>query len=54
MDLRFSDRHEAFRAELRAWLEGNLPAALSRKVAIGAELDKEDFETWHALLAGKG
>ena len=54
MDLRFSDRHEAFRAELRAWLEDNLPAALSRKVAIGAELEKEDFETWHALLAGQG
>ncbi|MCC5987658.1 MAG: acyl-CoA dehydrogenase family protein [Pararhodobacter sp.] len=54
MDLRFSPRDEAFRAEIRDWLEAKLPQALSRKVAAGAELSKADFETWHALLAGKG
>lgn len=54
MDLSFSPRDEAFRAEVQRWLKDTLPDALSQKVAAGDELDKADLEHWHALLNDKG
>ncbi len=54
MDLSFSPRDEAFRAEVRQWLADKLPKELSQKVAVGAELGKADLERWHALLNEKG
>ncbi|WP_298495309.1 acyl-CoA dehydrogenase family protein [uncultured Maritimibacter sp.] len=54
MDLSFTDEEIAFRDEVRAFLEENLPKDLSEKVRIGGELDKDDMDRWHAILNAKG
>ncbi|KAF0676877.1 acyl-CoA dehydrogenase family protein [Profundibacterium mesophilum] len=54
MNLDFTPEQEAFRAELRAFLEQNLPERLSDKVRSGQRLAKEDYEEWHAILNGRG
>ncbi len=54
MDLNFTPEEERFRAEVRAFLENDVPARLKDKVANGKRLDKADTEQWHALLNGRG
>ncbi len=50
MDLSYTDRQQAFRDELRAFLDEKLPKHLSDKVKLGQRLSKEDHEAWHATL----
>jgi hypothetical protein len=54
MDLNYSAEELAFRDEVRAWLNANLPGDLRDKVASYAELDREDLLRWHRILAKKG
>jgi alkylation response protein AidB-like acyl-CoA dehydrogenase len=54
MDLNYSEEELAFRDEVRAWLQANLPADLKDKVASYAHLSKEDLLRWHKILAQKG
>jgi alkylation response protein AidB-like acyl-CoA dehydrogenase len=54
MDLNYSDEERAFREEVRAWLDANLPADLKHKVATFQVLSKEETQRWHAILARKG
>ncbi|MFV3075593.1 acyl-CoA dehydrogenase family protein [Niveispirillum fermenti] len=54
MDLSFTSEDEAFRAEVRAFLQEKLPARLSDKVCKGQRLSKADMEEWHAILNGRG
>lgn len=54
MDLNYTDDQKAFRDEVRAFLDENLPARLSAKVAGGKRLTKADFEEWHAILNKRG
>jgi alkylation response protein AidB-like acyl-CoA dehydrogenase len=54
MELEYSDAERAFRAEVTAWLEANLPADLGAKVASYAPLSRDDLMRWHRILAGKG
>ncbi|MBV7407660.1 acyl-CoA dehydrogenase family protein [Maritimibacter sp. DP1N21-5] len=54
MDLSFTDEEIAFRDEVRAFLDENLPKDLSDKVRVGGELDKDDMDRWHAILNAKG
>ncbi len=54
MDLNYSQEELAFRDEVRAWLQANLPADLKDKVAGYAHLSKEDLLRWHKILARKG
>ena len=54
MDLNYSPEETAFRDEVRAWLAGNVPADLSRKVLDYAELTRDDLLRWHRILAAKG
>ena len=54
MDLNFTPDQQAFRAELRAFLNENLPARLSDKVRRGLRLTKQDYEDWHAILNARG
>lgn len=54
MDLRLSAEEEAFRADVRAWLDQRLPAALRAKVTGGKRLKREDYLAWHALLRERG
>jgi hypothetical protein len=50
MDLNYSPEELAFRDEVRAWLEANLPQELKDQ----AHLSKEELLRWHRILARKG
>ena len=54
MDLNYSAADNAFRQEVRSWLEANLPAQIREKVLNHRRPNRDDFKTWHKLLAGKG
>ena len=54
MDLSYSTEELAFRDEVRAWLQTNLPADLKHKVSEGEELNKDDYMRWHRILAAQG
>jgi alkylation response protein AidB-like acyl-CoA dehydrogenase len=54
MNLEFSPEDNAFRAEVRAWLEENYPKDVAARQAAGEDLRKEDVMQWHHILAKKG
>ncbi len=54
MDLNYSQEETAFRDEVRAWLNANLPQDLRDKVANYKELGREDLLRWHKILAKQG
>ena len=54
MDLEFSPEEIAFREDVRGFIADNYPQALRGKQDEGDELDKEDFLSWHRVLAKKG
>ena len=54
MDLEFSPADLAFRDEVRSFIADNYPASLRGKQDEGDELAKEDFLSWHKVLAKKG
>ncbi|MCP1335853.1 acyl-CoA dehydrogenase family protein [Futiania mangrovi] len=54
MDLEFTPEEQAFRDEVRAYIAENYPAELRAKQDSGAELGREDYLSWHRVLARKG
>ena len=54
MDLDFTAEERAFRAEVRAFLEENLPDDLRRKMIERRHLDKEDIVRWQRILNARG
>ncbi len=54
MDLDFSPEDNAFRAEVRAFLAENYPAELRDKQRHENALSREDYLSWHRILAKKG
>ena len=54
MDIHFTPEELAFRSEVRAFLEQNLPAGLAEKVRLGRRLAKEDHQRWQKILNQKG
>jgi alkylation response protein AidB-like acyl-CoA dehydrogenase len=54
MDLDYTPADDAFRAEIRAWLEANLPQAMRDKVLNHKRLSRDDIANWHKLLGKKG
>ncbi|MDO8701837.1 MAG: acyl-CoA dehydrogenase family protein, partial [Undibacterium sp.] len=54
MDLNYSAEDLAFRDEVRAYLDANLPADLQHKVLNHKRMTKNDFVRWHKILAEKG
>lgn len=54
MNRDFSPQDLAFQAEVRAFLNENLPAGLAAKVKAGIELKKEEQVAWQKCLAAKG
>ena len=54
MDLSYNDAENAFREEVRAFLDEKVTPELRDKVRGKAELTKEDMEGWHATLNEKG
>jgi len=54
MQLQFSAADEAFRQEVRAFVQARLPADIRRKVELGLRLEHHDYVTWFNLLEEKG
>lgn len=54
MDLNYTAEDLAFRDEVRAYLETNLPADLKQKVLNHKRMSREDFVRWHKILAKQG
>lgn len=54
MDLNYSAEETAFRDEVRAWIEANLPDDIREKVVTYQDLGKDDYTRWHKILADKG
>ena len=54
MDLDYSATDDAFRTEVRDWLQANLPDDLRFKILNHRRLRKDDIQRWHRTLAAKG
>jgi len=54
MDLNYTSEDLAFRDQVRAFLEAELPADLQRKVLNHLRLSKDDYVRWHRILARQG
>ena len=54
MNLDYSLADDAFRADIRAWLDANLPQALRAKVLDHKRLNRDDYASWHKLLGTRG
>ena len=54
MDLNYTPEEQTFRAEVRAFITGQLPADISAKVKGGKRLAKDDFVRWQKVLHAKG
>ena len=54
MDLNFSADDLAFQQEVRTFIADHYPPHLKAKFDEGEELSKEDFLSWHRVLAAKG
>ncbi len=54
MDLNFTPEEQAFRREVRAFIDASLPPAIRDKVRGGKRLSKDDYLAWHRILYRKG
>jgi alkylation response protein AidB-like acyl-CoA dehydrogenase len=54
MDLSFTREELAFRDEVRAFIEANVPAEMRRKVLEGSEVSRDDTVRWQQLLHQRG
>jgi pimeloyl-CoA dehydrogenase len=54
MDLQLTEAQQAFRAEVRAFIDANLPEALRRKLRSGHEADRQEVIDWQRTLNTKG
>ncbi|TKC80062.1 pimeloyl-CoA dehydrogenase large subunit [Trinickia terrae] len=54
MNLDYTPAEGAFRAEIRAWLEANLPAGLAAKILNHKRLSRDDIASWHKKLGTRG
>jgi alkylation response protein AidB-like acyl-CoA dehydrogenase len=54
MDLEYSAADDAFRQDVRAWLQAELPDDLRFKVLNHRRLSKDDIQRWHRILATRG
>jgi alkylation response protein AidB-like acyl-CoA dehydrogenase len=54
MNLDLTPQEEAFRREVRAFVDANLPAAIRDKVLNGVNLEPGEVARWHKILHAKG
>lgn len=54
MQLQFTPEQEAFRLEVRAFVQAHLPADIRRKVELGLRLEHADYVTWFRILQARG
>ena len=43
-----------FRADIRAFLQSNLPDTIRRKTAAGIELSEAEYRAWMKILSDQG
>ncbi len=54
MDLRFTREEEAFRQEVRAFVQASLPTDIRDKVLGHQRVEKDDYVRWHRILHAQG
>jgi alkylation response protein AidB-like acyl-CoA dehydrogenase len=54
MDLNYTPEEEAFRSEVRAFLQMELPPAIREKLRLGRRLSKDDMVSWQTILYRRG
>ena len=54
MDLSISPEHEAFRREVRAWIQEALPPDLKAKAEVDAHFEMPESTRWHKILHQRG
>jgi alkylation response protein AidB-like acyl-CoA dehydrogenase len=54
MDLNYTSEDLAFRDQVRAFLDANLPADLQHKVRAHLRMSRDDYVRWHKILAKQG
>jgi len=54
MDLRYNPEEEAFRAEVRAFMQAELPPEIRDKMRLGRRLRKDDMVRWQRILYRHG
>ena len=54
MDLAFTPEELAFRDEIRAWVQSNLPQDIADKVHKAQRLSRDDMQRWAKILGSKG
>jgi alkylation response protein AidB-like acyl-CoA dehydrogenase len=54
MDLKYTPEEEAFRAEVRSFIDAELPPDISNKIRLGRRLRKDDFVRWQKILHARG
>ncbi|MEK9672985.1 MAG: acyl-CoA dehydrogenase family protein [Rhodospirillaceae bacterium] len=54
MQLTLTPEELAFQAEVREFLNANIPAETKRKVDLGLKLSKDDYVTWQKILYERG
>lgn len=54
MDLNFTEEENAFREQVRVFLNEKLSPKIAAKVSAGIELEKSDILEWQAILNDKG
>ena len=54
MDLAFTPEEQAFREEVRTWVQANLPKEISHKVHNALRLTRDDMQGWAKILGKKG
>ena len=54
MDLKYTAEEQAFRREVRAFFEAELPGDIRRRTSLGKRLRKDDMTRWQRILHGRG
>ncbi len=54
MEMRFGEADEAFRDEVRAFIDAKLPRDISERVASGGHYGKQEMLAWHNALFEQG
>lgn len=54
MELRFTPEENAFRAEVRSFLQNEIPTHIKNKVSEGGKLERQDFVAAQRILNAKG
>ncbi|MFK7986892.1 MAG: acyl-CoA dehydrogenase family protein [Sandaracinaceae bacterium] len=54
MELSFTEEQEAFREEVKQWVESALPPHLAEKAEVDGNFSMDEIMEWHRILHGKG